>query len=110
MGAAQLGRWGELGVNVWLAIPYGALAGALAGALSLGLSIGVRTLLGMRTGMIIMLEEWAYLNSAPAITQFMDGFRGGVAFGVSGGLLPGMIGSLALSIWRRWRELRSASA
>ncbi len=57
-----------------------------------------------------MLRESAYLNSAPAITQFMDGFRGGAAFGVLGGLLPGMIGSLALSIWRRQRTPQSASA
>ncbi|MCX6031899.1 MAG: hypothetical protein NT169_21700 [Chloroflexi bacterium] len=50
----------RLRVNIWFALPYGALAGAATGALSLGLSIG------MRTGMIVMLAEFAYLNSALA--------------------------------------------
>jgi hypothetical protein len=100
----------RLRVNLWLAIPYGAVAGALVGALSLGLAIGVRTLLGMRAGMIVMEQEAAFLNSASAMRQFMEGFGAGVAFGMVGGFIPGAVGSLAISIWRRHREQPAASA
>ena len=99
---------GKLHTNAWLAIPYGALAGALVGALSLGLAIGVRTLLGMRSGMIVMEQEAAFLNSASAMRQFLEGFGSGVAFGIVGGFIPGAAGSLALSIWRRLRDSRRA--
>lgn len=102
--AARLHR--RLRVNVWFAIPYGAVAGALVGAVSLGLAIGLRTLLGMRIGMIVMEQEAAFLNDASAMRQFMEGFGGGVAFGMIGGFIPGAVGSLALSIWRRRRTSR----
>jgi hypothetical protein len=58
----------------------------------------------MQAGIIVMLGEYAYLNSAPALAQFVEGFRGGMAFGLMGGLLAGMAGSLALSIWRGRQE------
>ena len=106
--AAQLHR--KLRVNVWLAIPFGAMVGALVGAISLGLAIGIRTLLGMRAGMIVMEQEAAFLNSASAIRQFMEGFGAGVAFGMVGGFIPGAAGSFALSIWRHHREQRAVSA
>ncbi len=99
VGAAWLHH--KLRVNVWFAVPYGAVAGAIVGAVSLGLAIGVRTLLGMRVGMIVMQQEAAFLNEASAGRQFLEGFGGGVAFGMVGGFIPGAIGSLALSIWRR---------
>jgi hypothetical protein len=107
VGAAWL--HGMLRVNVWFAIPYGVVAGAFVGALSLGLTIGVRTLLGMRVGMIVMEQEAAFLNSASAMRQFLEGFGGGVAFGAVGGFLPGAAGSLALSIWRR-RRIRAETS
>ena len=100
----------RLKINVWFAIPYGAVAGALVGAVSLGLAIGVRTLLGMRAGMIVTEQEAAFLNTASAMRQFMEGFGGGVAFGMVGGFIPGAVGSLAISIWRRHREQRVVSA
>ena len=106
--AARLHK--RLRVNVWFAIPYGAVAGALVGAVSLGLAIGVRTLLGMRAGMIVMEQEAAFLNTASAMRQFMEGFGAGVAFGMVGGFVPGAVGSLAISIWRRHREQRVVSA
>ena len=106
--AARLHR--RLRVNVWFAILYGAVAGALVGAVSLGLAIGVRTLLGMRAGMIVMEQEAAFLNTASAMRQFMEGFGGGVAFGMVGGFIPGAVGSLAISIWRHHREQRAVSA
>jgi len=104
-GGIVLAAWlhRRLRVNVWFAVPYGMLAGALVGALSLGLAIGVRTLLGMRVGMIVMQQEAEFLNTASAARQFMEGFGGGIAFGIVGGLIPGAVGSLALSIWRRRR-------
>jgi len=104
---AQLHR--RLRVNVWFAILYGAVAGSVVGAVSLGLAISVRTLLGMRAGMIVMEQEAAFLNTASAVRQFMEGFGAGVAFGMVGGFIPGAVGSLALSIWRRHREQRAAS-
>ena len=107
VGAAWL--HGKLRVKVWFAVPYGVLAGALVGALSLGLTIGVRTLLGMRAGMIVMEQEAAFLNSASAMRQFLEGFGGGVAFGIVGGFIPGAAGSLALSIWRR-RQMRAGAS
>src|SRR3989304_310011 len=106
--AARLHK--RLRVNVWFAIPYGAVAGALVGAVSLGLAIGVRTLLGMRAGMIVMEQESAFLNTASAMRQFMEGFGAGVAFSIVGGFLPGAMGSIAMSIWRRHREQREVSA
>lgn len=106
--AARLHR--RLRVNVWIAILYGAVAGALVGAVSLGLAIGIRTLLGMRTGMIVMEQESAFLNTASAMRQFMEGFGAGVAFGMVGGFIPGAVGALALSIWRRHREKHIVSA
>lgn len=106
--AAQVHQ--RLRVNVWFAIPYGAVAGALVGAVSLGFAIGARTLLGMRAGMIVMEQEAAFLNTASAMRQFMEGFGAGVAFGMVSGFIPGAVGSLALSIWRRHREQRVVSA
>ncbi len=100
--AARLHR--RLKINVWFAIPYGAAAGALVGAASLGLAIGFRTLLGMRIGMIVMEQEAAFLNTASAMRQFMEGFGAGLAFGMVGGFIPGAVGSLVLSIWRRHKE------
>ena len=97
----------KLRVNVWSAVPYGAVAGAVVGALSLGLAIGFRTLAGMRSGMIVMVQEAASLNTAPPFQQFMEGFGAGVAFGMVGGFLPGAVGSLALSIRRRRRATRA---
>jgi hypothetical protein len=106
--AARLHR--RFSVNAWFAIPYGVVAGALVGAVSLGLAIGVRTLLGMRAGMIIMEQEAAFLNTASAMRQFIEGFGAGVAFGMVGGFIPGAVGSLALSIWRRRQEQHPVSA
>jgi hypothetical protein len=106
--AARLQR--RLRVNAWFAIPYGAVAGALVGAVSLGLAIGVRTLLGMRAGMIVMEQEAAFLNTASAMRQFMEGFGGGVAFGMVGGFIPGAVGSLAISIWQCHRDVCVVSA
>jgi hypothetical protein len=100
----------RLRVNARFAIPYGAVAGALVGAVSLGLAIGVRTLLGMRAGMIVMEQEAAFLNTASAMRQFIEGFGAGVAFGIVGGFIPGVVGSLTLSIWRNHREQHVVSA
>lgn len=102
--AARLHR--EIKVSVWFALPYGALAGAVVGAVSIGLSIGFRILLGMRSGMIEMMGEAAYLNSASLWLQFREGLVGGVVFGAYGGFIPGALGSLALSLWRHFRNKR----
>ena len=94
-------------VGLWAALPYGAAAGAVVGAISIGLAIGVRALLGMRVGMIEMVREAAWLNTAPAWRQFWEGCSAGLAFGAVGGYIPGAIGALALSIWRRWHTRKS---
>lgn len=99
----------RLGVNLWLALPFGALAGAAVGAVSIGLSIGVRAWLGMRSGMIVMLRESAWLNTAPVWRQIWEGLSAGLAFGAVGGFLPGALGSLALSLRRRFHRPVSAS-
>jgi len=98
---------GHLKINPWLAIPFGAVAGALVGAISIGLTIGIRSVLGMQSGMIVMLRESAYLNEASAFQQFLEGAAAGAAFGAVGGFIPGAVGSLALSVWRWLRSKRS---
>lgn len=99
----------RLKVNIWFSIPYGVLAGALAGAISIGLAIGLRGWLGMKSGMIQMEREDAWLNAAPAWRQFWEGAKAGLAFGAVGGYIPGALGSLALSIWRAVSRKKSAA-
>ncbi len=91
----------KLKVSPWFALPYGAAAGAIVGALSLGLAIGVRTLLGTRVGMIVFEREAAFLNTTSDFRLFLEGFGGGVAFGMVGFFIPGMIGALVLSLRRK---------
>lgn len=97
----------RLKISPWLAIPFGVVAGALVGAVSISLTIGVRSVLGMQSGMIVMLRESAYLNEASAFQQFLEGAAAGAAFGAVGGFIPGAVGSLALSIWRWLRSKHS---
>ncbi len=99
----------KLKVNLWFALPFGAVTGALVGALSLGLAIGVRTWLGTRVGMIVFEQEAAFLNAASNFRLFLEGFGGGFAFGVIGFFVPGMLGALALSLRRRRQERKYAT-
>jgi len=109
-GVILIARWHKrFKIKIWSAIPYGMVAGALVGAVSIGLSIGARSILGMRSGMIVRLREAAFLNDASVFRQFMEGFTAGLAFGAVGGFIPGAIGSLALSILRWFRVKKSTA-
>lgn len=105
--AARLHR--RLRVNLWFAVPFGVVSGVVVGAVSIGLAIGIRAWLGMQSGMIEMVREAAWLNTAPVWRQIWEGLSAGLAFGAVGGFIPGAIGSFALSIWRRLRSRKQTT-